>query len=410
MASNSKPLTFVIQATCSRTRARVGVIKFKDTRPNREDEWLSCSVETPVFMPVGTAGTMKGLLPDQVESTGCRLMLSNTYHLAARPGIDVIEKAGGLHQYMKWPHALLTDSGGFQMVSLSSLMDLSEEGVNFESPYEPGKMLNLPPEESIRVQQGLGSNIMMQLDDVVSATANDDARYEEAMNRSIRWLDRCLKQNEEKKHLQALFPIIQGGLNENLRKQSVDEIVARNTFGIAIGGLSGGEAKETFVDIVSVSTKDLPTDKPRYLMGVGFAVDLLLCSALGCDMFDCVYPTRTARFGTALIGYGKLLNFRNTSLKHDTSLLDDECDCTTCSNGYSRAYIQSLFQDKNDVGCHLLTVHNIRFQMRFMASIRESIRKGKFVEHIYQVLDYHFETREKYPLFVRKALEVLKIS
>ena len=411
MSSNCRPLSFIVEATCSRTRARAGLLKFKNTRRTTSDdpEWLPCTVETPVFMPVGTAGTMKGLTPDQVESTGCRLMLSNTYHLAARPGIDVIEKAGGLHKYMKWSHGLLTDSGGFQMVSLSSLMDISEEGVNFESPYEEGKLLNLPPEESIRVQQGLGSNIMMQLDDVVSATANDDKRYEEAMNRSIRWLDRCLESNKNLKEVQALFPIIQGGLNRSLRKQSVEQVVARDTFGIAIGGLSGGEAKEEFVDIVSVSTEDLPANKPRYLMGVGFAVDLLLCTALGCDMFDCVYPTRTARFGTALVGYGKLLSFRNTNLKHDPAVLDAECDCTTCTSGYSRAYIQMLFQEKNDVGCHLLTVHNIRFQMRFMTAIRESIKSGTFVDHIYKVLDFHFDSRDKYPTFVTKSLQILRI-
>jgi queuine tRNA-ribosyltransferase len=336
-------------------------------------------------------------------------MLSNTYHLAARPGIDVIERAGGLSNYMKWPHGLLTDSGGFQMVSLSSLVEISEEGVNFASPYEEEKILNLPPEESIRVQQGLGSNIMMQLDDVVSATANDDKRYEEAMNRSIRWLDRCLESNKHLREVQALFPIIQGGLNRDLRKQSVQQVVARDTFGIAIGGLSGGEAKEQFVETVAISTEDLPSNKPRYLMGVGFAVDLLLCAALGCDMFDCVYPTRTARFGTALIGYGKLISFKKADMKHDSSVVDPNCDCSTCSAGYSRAYIHMLFQEKNDVGCHLLSVHNIRFQMRFMSGIRETIKNRTFVDHMYKVLDFHFGTKEKYPLFVTKTLDILKI-
>lgn len=420
--SSSVPLTFVVQATCSRTRARVGILRLKrtnsysnnnndatPTKDNNGEDFLPCDIETPIFMPVGTSGTMKGLTPDQVESTGCRLMLSNTYHLASRPGTPVIQKAGGLHSFMKWPHGLLTDSGGFQMVSLSSLMEVSEEGVNFESPYEKGIMLNLPPEESIRVQQTLGSNIMMQLDDVVSATANDDVRYEEAMNRSVRWLDRCLKENESKKHLQSLFPIIQGGLSERLRRESVKQIVDRDTFGIAIGGLSGGEAKEKFVEMVSISTEDLPPNKPRYLMGVGFAVDLLLCSALGCDMFDCVYPTRTARFGTALIGEGTLLNFRNTSLRLDKNLIEHECNCSTCKGGYSRSYIQMLFQERNPIGCHLLTVHNISFQMRFMQRIRDSIREGRFVPHMYQVLDHHFGSKDKYPLFVKRTLDILGI-
>jgi len=363
-----------------------------------------------MFMPVGTAGTMKGLLPEQVESTGCRLMLSNTYHLSIRPGVEVVEKAGGLHSFMKWPHSLLTDSGGFQMVSLNKLMELTEEGVEFESPYNHSKTL-LTPEESINVQVGLGSNIMMQLDDVVSSTAHDDNRYKTAMERSIRWLDRCL---ERQSNNQSLFPIVQGGLNKELRRASVQQILERDTNGIAIGGLSGGEGKESFVEMVSVSTKDLPEEKPRYLMGVGFPVDIILCCSLGCDLFDCVYPTRTARFGTALIGYGQVLNFRNCSLRMDSRVLDMDCDCTTCcgsngSKGFSRSYIHYLYQEKNEVACHLLSVHNIRFMMRFMEEIRLSVVEGKFEQHLFKVLDYHFDSRDKYPQYVIKALDILNI-
>ena len=359
-------------------------------------------------MPVGTNGVMKSLSPQQVESTGCRLMLSNTYHLACRPGADIVAKAGGLHNFMKWPHALLTDSGGFQMVSLSKLMNITEEGVTFSSPYNPDEVLNLPPEESINVQNKLGSNIMMQLDDVVSATANDNKRFEEAMERSIRWLDRCLTANKNKSS-QSLFPIIQGGLDENLRERSVKQVIERDTIGIAIGGLSGGEAKVSFIRMVHHSTKSLPENKPRYLMGVGFAVDLLLCSALGCDMFDCVYPTRTARFGSALVKYGTILHLRDTSFSEDQSILDTECDCSTCTNKYSRAYIHHLVRMSHPVACQLLSVHNIRFQMRFMAQIQENIIAGTFVDMMKKVLDSHFGEAERYPDFVLEALDILQL-
>lgn len=404
----SAPLTFTLQAACRKTRARAGTLRFVKTYAE-EHEHLSSSVSTPVFMPVGTNGVMKALSPEQVESTGCRLMLSNTYHLACRPGADVVAKAGGLHNFMKWPHALLTDSGGFQMVSLSKLTNITEEGVTFSSPYDPDHILNLPPEESINVQNKLGSNIMMQLDDVISAVADDKARFEEAMERSIRWLDRCITANKNKSS-QSLFPIIQGGLDENLRQRSVKQVVERNTIGIAIGGLSGGEAKVSFIRMVHHSTKSLPENKPRYLMGVGFAVDLLLCTALGCDMFDCVYPTRTARFGSALVEYGSLLHLRDASFSSDQRTLDSECDCSTCSNNYSRAYIHHLVRTSHPVACQLLSVHNIRFQMRFMGQMRENIIAGTFVDFMKRVLESHFGESANYPDFVLEALDILELQ
>lgn len=404
----NRSLCFTVDAVCSRTRARTGRITFADTSdPNSR---LADAVETPVFMPVGTCATLKGLLPQQLEETGCRLMLSNTYHLAIRPGTHTIQKAGGVQKFMRWPHALLTDSGGFQMVSLSKLMDISEEEVTFVSPYGEEQILHLPPEESIRVQQVLKSNIMMQLDDVVSATAADDDRFQEAAERSIRWLDRCIAANRSQQHVQSLFPIIQGGLNVELRKESQKEVVKRDTIGIAIGGLSGGEAKEKFIEMVAVSTDGLPDGKPRYLMGVGFAIDLLLCSAMGCDMFDCVYPSRTARFGTALIGLGRLLDVKHALYSTDSQVLDSDCDCSTCAHQYSRAYIHCLLRVGNPVACHLLTVHNIRFQMRFMSMIRQSIRDDQFVPFIQKTLEFHFSGPEQYPPFVQKFLQILDIK
>lgn len=413
MMAKTKALMFKVECKCPVTRARVGIMRLKQTANDPDaDDFLPCDIETPVFMPVGTNGTMKGLLPLQIEETGCRLLLSNTYHLAIRPGVETVKKAGGLHHFMKWPHAILTDSGGFQMVSLSKLMKVTEEEVTFSSPYDESpnpEVLHLSPEESIKIQQGLGSNIMMQLDDVISSTANDENRYREAVDRTIRWLDRCIDANRDREHKQNLFPIIQGGLNPSLRRSCVSQMVDRDTVGIAIGGLSGGEEKIKFVEMVSVSTEDLPEDKPRYLMGVGFAVDLLLCCALGCDMFDCVYPTRTARFGTALVGLGSLLHLKTSSFASDPNVLDDKCDCPVCVNGYSRAYLHFMFKSNNAVACHLLTQHNLRFQMRFMSLIRNNIRKGTFKNFIQETLLHHYKDPVDYPDFVRKALQILKI-
>lgn len=403
----TKSLLFVVEARCGYTRARAGTLRLRKTYGD-EEGWVKKAVLTPVFMPVGTNGVMKGLLPEQVEAAGCSLMLSNTYHLAIRPGGEVIEKAGGLHTFMRWENGLLTDSGGFQMVSLSRLMEVDEEGVRFTSPFDENSLFTLPPEESIRVQGCLGSNIIMQLDDVVSSTLNDDERYEEATHRTVRWLDRCL--GVQKNQRQSLFPIIQGGLNRELREECVEEMVKRDTPGIAIGGLSGGEEKEKFIETVALSTENLPEDKPRYLMGVGYTVDLLLSSALGCDMFDCVFPTRTARFGSALVHLGSILHLTKKQYSQDPSVLDSNCDCVTCSTGITRAYLNFLLRSNNQLACHYLTQHNIRFQIRFMSMIRSSIIDGKFKDFIFKTLDHHYHHSSNYPDFVKKALNILNIS
>ncbi|XP_020612439.1 queuine tRNA-ribosyltransferase catalytic subunit 1-like isoform X2 [Orbicella faveolata] len=276
-------LSYEVLAECSTTKARTAIL----TLPHYK-------VETPVFMPVGTQGTMKGLTSKQLTELDCQIILGNTYHLGMRPGTEILEKAGGLHGFMNWKRALLTDSGGFQMVSLLKLAEITEEGVKFQSPHDGQEML-LTPEKSTEIQNSIGADIIMQLDDVVSSTTTGP-RVEEAMLRSIRWLDRCIAAHARPTE-QNLFAIIQGGLDPELRKTCVKEMVKRNTPGIAIGGLSGGEEKSLFCKTVTLCTDLLPKSKPRYLMGVGYAVDLVVCCALGVDMFDCVYPTRTAVSG-----------------------------------------------------------------------------------------------------------------
>ncbi|KJE93636.1 queuine tRNA-ribosyltransferase [Capsaspora owczarzaki ATCC 30864] len=279
-SSVSPALSFQVTARCSTTKARVSRLVLPHS-----------TVDTPVFMPVGTQGTMKGLTSEQVESLGCQLILGNTYHLGTRPGPALLQQLGGLHKFMNWNRSLLTDSGGFQMVSLLALAEITEEGVRFQSPHD-GSMLMLTPEKSMELQNVIGADIMMQLDDVVSSLISGP-RVVEAMHRSIRWLDRCIEAHSAP-HKQSLFAIIQGGLDNNLRTQCVAEMVKRDLPGYAIGGLSGGEQKDPFWRVVDHCTNLLPENKPRYLMGVGYAVDLVVCSALGVDMFDCVFPTRTA--------------------------------------------------------------------------------------------------------------------
>ncbi|CAG4990541.1 unnamed protein product [Parnassius apollo] len=339
-------LTFSLQAECGVTRARAGIM----TLPHY-------NVKTPVFMPVGTQGTMKGLLPEQLEDLDCEIILGNTYHLGNRPGTDVLKKVGGLHKFMAWNRALLTDSGGFQMVSLLKLAEITEEGVKFKSPYD-GSEVMLTPEKSIEIQNCIGADIIMQLDDVVQTTFQDNERIKEATERTSRWLDRCLKAHSRPLE-QSIFPIVQGLLNSQLRRQSAEDHMRKNVNGFAIGGLSGGEAKDEFWPMVSLSTEVLDTKRPRYLMGVGVAVDLVVCVALGVDMFDCVFPTRTARFGCALVKTGQL-NLKQKQYETDLRPIDKDCSCSTCKN-YTRAYIHCIVSVET-VACHLISVHNIAFQ------------------------------------------------
>jgi len=390
--SVSPALTFEIIAKCPVTKARTA----RMTLPHGV-------IRTPVFMPVGTQGTLKGLLPEQVDQSGCRLMLGNTYHLGHRPGSELVAEAGGLHKFMNWKYNLLTDSGGFQMVSLSKLCEVTEEGVKFVSPFTEKEML-LTPEKSIQIQNRLGADIIMQLDDVVHSLTQGP-RVEEAMHRTLRWLDRCIAAHERPKE-QNLFPIVQGALDPELRKFCVKEIIKRDTPGYAIGGLSGGEEKSQFWRMVDISTDHLPEEKPRYLMGVGFAVDLIVCSALGVDMFDCVYPTRTARFGRALIPGGQV-NLRNKEFERDYRPIDDKCACSTCKT-YTRSYLNSVATHET-VGCHLITIHNVHYQMRLMDSVQKSIEDGRFPEFVKEMMRLHYP-KGSYPEWIVDALKAVNVD
>uniref|UniRef100_A0A182N6C1 Queuine tRNA-ribosyltransferase catalytic subunit 1 n=1 Tax=Anopheles dirus TaxID=7168 RepID=A0A182N6C1_9DIPT len=387
----SAPLVYRVAAKCSVTKARVGVMSVRHA-----------DVDTPVFMPVGTQGTLKGILPEQLLELDCRIMLGNTYHLGMRPGTDVLEKAGGLHQFMGWPRALLTDSGGFQMVSLLQLAEITEQGVRFQSPYD-GSECMLTPERSMEIQNAIGADIMMQLDDVVKTTTTGP-RVEEAMHRTIRWLDRSIAAHGRDDE-QSIFPIVQGGLQPDLRRVCADELTKRNTRGFAVGGLSGGESKDDFWRTVHLCTDLLPEDKPRYLMGVGFAADLVVCVALGVDMFDCVFPTRTARFGCALTRAGQI-NLKQRTFAQDMRPIEEDCGCTTCRT-YTRAYLHHIVTVE-PVACSIVSVHNVAFQLRLMGDMRDAIEEDRFPEFVKSYMAVRFPD-DSIPQWIRDALAAVNV-
>lgn len=346
------------------------------------------SVRTPVFMPVGTKGTIKALSSQQLVDNPLleglhpdinpEIILGNTYHLASQPGTELLASLGGLHKFMNWPKNLLTDSGGFQMVSLLKLAHITEEGVKFRSPVDDKEMM-LTPEESIKCQNEIGADIMMQLDDVVSSVNADQDRFKEATERSVRWLDRCIVAHKRPQE-QNLFAIIQGGLDcssGGMREWCLEEMIKRDLPGYAIGGLAGGEEKEHFWRVVAHNAARLPAHKPRYLMGVGYPLDLVVCVCLGVDMFDCVYPTRTARFGVALAGGCAGGQVKLKLKEHGSSLapIEEGCPCMACSH-YSRAALHSMFKDGNALAAQLVTKHNISYLMRLMRRLRGAILQG----------------------------------
>lgn len=333
-------------------------------------------IETPVFMPVGTAGTVKAMKPEEVRDMGAQIILGNTYHLYLRPGHEVVKAAGGLHKFMNWERAILTDSGGFQVFSLGAMRKISEEGVEFRSHIDGSKHM-LSPEKSMEIQNALGSDIMMAFDECAPYPA--DRNYvKNSLERTTRWLKRC-KEYHQNTEQQSLFGIMQGGMYKDLRKQSAEEIVELDLPGYAIGGLSVGEPKEIMYEVMDDGVDYLPADKPRYLMGVGSPDCLFEGVERGIDMFDCVLPTRIARHGMAMTSQGRV-NIKNAKYERDFTPLDPNCDCYTCRN-YSKAYLRHLFKSDEILSSMLMTTHNLHFLVNTMAGIRKAIEEDRFLEY-----------------------------
>ena len=333
-------------------------------------------IQTPVFMPVGTQAAVKCMRPEQVKDMGAEIILSNTYHLHLRPGEDLIKEAGGLHKYMNWDRAILTDSGGFQVFSLGRLRKISEDGVSFQSHIDGSKHM-LSPEKSIEVQQALGSDIMMAFDECAPYPAEREYIVD-SMHRTMRWLERC-KQAWTNRDTQALFGIMQGGVFKDLRSESAAIVSDMDLPGYAVGGLSVGEPKELMLDVMDDCVDLLPKNKPRYLMGVGTPDYLFEAVQRGIDMCDCVEPTRIARHGLATTSHGRI-NLKNAKYERDFTPLDDECDCYTCRH-YSKAYIRHMIKAGETMSAMLLSEHNLHFLINMMRNIRKAIEEDRFLEY-----------------------------
>jgi queuine tRNA-ribosyltransferase len=337
-------------------------------------------VETPVFMPVGTAGTVKGITQDELERLGAQILLANTYHLYLRPGHELVRDFGGLHRFMGWSGALLTDSGGFQVMSLKGLGRVTEDGFEFRSHLD-GSRHFLSPESAVEIQMALGPDIMMALDQCVEYPSGPEATRA-ATELTGRWARRCWAAYLESRvpspepRTPALFGIVQGGVDEALRRQSVEELVEIGFEGYGIGGLSVGEPKSATYELTEYTAERLPADRPRYLMGVGTPQDLIECVARGVDLFDCVMPTREARHGAVFTSEGRIL-IKNARYARDASPLDPACSCAVCRR-YSRAYIRHLFIGGEMLGPILATHHNLKFYLDTLREIRQAIRSGEY--------------------------------
>lgn len=330
------------------------------------------TVETPAFMPVGTYGTVKGLTPDQVEALGAHIILGNTFHLMLRPGTEVVKKHGDLHDFMQWKGPILTDSGGFQVFSLGKLRKITEAGVSFKSPIN-GSPVFLDPETSMQVQRDLGSDIVMIFDECTPYPASEK-QARDSMELSLRWAKRSKDAHDESPA--ALFGIVQGGMYEHLRTESLQGLVDIDFDGFAIGGLSVGEPKEDMIRILDHLPPQMPNNKPRYLMGVGKPADLVEAVRRGIDMFDCVMPTRNARNGHLFTRYG-VLKLRNAKYRDDTGPLDDTCDCYTCKH-FSRSYLHHLDKCNEMLGATLNTIHNLRYYQTVMQEMRNALDNDSF--------------------------------
>lgn len=364
-------VTYELIKTCKQTGARLGRVH----TPHG-------SFETPIFMPVGTLATVKTMSPEELKAMDAGIILSNTYHLWLRPGHEIVKEAGGLHSFMNWDRSILTDSGGFQVFSLSDFRKIEEEGVHFRNHLN-GDKLFLSPEKAMEIQNALGSDIMMAFDECPPYPAEYEY-MKKSVERTSRWAERCLAAHARPSD-QGLFGIVQGGEYEELRRQSARDLVSLDFPGYAIGGLSVGESKEVMNRVLEYTAPLLPTNKPRYLMGVGSPDSLIDGAIRGIDMFDCVLPTRIARNGTCMTSQGRVV-IKNAQYARDFGQLDPNCDCYTCKN-YSRAYIRHLIKSEETFGIRLTSYHNLYFLLKLMEQVRQAIREdrlGDFREEFFE--------------------------
>ncbi len=350
-------------------------------------------IRTPAFMPVGTAATVKAMKPESVRATGADIILGNTYHLMLRPTAERVARLGGLHQFMKWDRPILTDSGGYQVMSLAELTRRTEEGVAFQSHLDGARHL-ITPERSTEIQRLLDSDIVMAFDELVPTTSSEKVQLE-AMERSMRWAKRsraAFLSGGKHAERAAQFGIQQGALDEQFRKRSADELIDIGFDGYAIGGLAVGEGQEAMFGVLDFAPAQLPADRPRYLMGVGKPDDIVGAVARGVDMFDCVLPTRSGRTGQAFTADGPI-NIRNARFSEDQGPLDAECACPTCTS-YSRAYVHHLVRSGEILGAMLMTEHNLSFYQRLMQDMRDAIRESRFASHATAFLDRYRQGRK----------------
>jgi queuine tRNA-ribosyltransferase len=332
-------------------------------------------VKTPFFMPVATRGAVKGVSTDEVEATGAQVLLSNTYHLHLQPGEKLIEKLGGLHRFNQWKGPILTDSGGFQVFSLAKVRKITEEGAEFKDP-KTGDIIFISPEKSMQIQLALGSDIIMAFDDLTGLSLEDRDRTEEALERTHRWLERCvtefnrLTKSLKEENRPLLFGIVQGGLDQNLRKRSLEFVQSQSVDGIAIGGLSVGETREEMHKMLEYLAPLYDPARIRYLMGVGHPVDFSHAIKNGIDMMDCVMPTRNGRHGSVWVENNKVVNLKNAQFADDGAPIEERCDCYTCSSGYSRAYLRHLFKVADPLAGRLASIHNLRYLARICETYR----------------------------------------
>ncbi|MBR2824679.1 MAG: tRNA guanosine(34) transglycosylase Tgt [Solobacterium sp.] len=372
------PISFEVTHVCKQSGARTGILH----TPHGD-------VVTPMFMPVGTQATVKFLSPEELYELGAGVVLANTYHLWLRPGPEILEQAGGVHKFMNYRGPMLTDSGGFQVFSLADSRRISEEGVTFKSNLN-GDTLFLSPEKSIEIQNSIGADIIMSFDECIPYPATYEYA-KESMERTLRWAERG-KQANKHPDAQAIFGIVQGGDYEDLRTYCAEKLVEMDFPGYAIGGTSVGEDKETMVRMVGYSVKNLPYEKPRYLMGVGAVNDLLEAISLNIDMCDCVLPTRLARHGTLMTSEGRI-NIKKAIYKNDFRPLDSKCDCYCCKN-YTRAYLNHLKRTDEGFGTRLLSIHNVRFLIKLMEDARNAIQHDCYNDFKQEILEtMHFDER-----------------